>query len=241
MIRPFTCCCLLLAAASGLYAYQAKHQSELLDREIARTLKLADAARQRSSVLRAEYALLNDPSRLSELAAAHLPALHATEPQQFTNLAELDRRLPPVGPPPSAVPSEPSVPSFEPEASPSAAAPLAPPGPASTAPIVAPAAAKQAIGAVPVVPRPLAKPDAARAVLTAQSLPPPLARPKPPPVQRVAMARAPRLEPFASSSFITPAAAPAEALARLAQAPAATGGATASALGMARTGALPSR
>ena len=39
---------------------------------------------------------MNDPSRLQELAAAHLH-LRPTEPAQFTSLAEFGHRLPPVG------------------------------------------------------------------------------------------------------------------------------------------------
>ena len=106
MIRPLTCIALLMAAASGLYLYQTKARTLLVDREIARTLKTADATWQRASVLRAEYALLNDPSRLADLATQNLPALQTTAPGQFSTWADLDKRLPPVGPPPA--PPEPA-------------------------------------------------------------------------------------------------------------------------------------
>ncbi len=110
MIRPFTLACMVAAAGSGLYLYQTKHQAQMLDREIARASKAADAARERASEKRAEYALLNDPSRLQELASAHLVSLQETAPTQFTTMAEFDRRLPPVG----AAPVEP--PPLEPQA-----------------------------------------------------------------------------------------------------------------------------
>ncbi len=134
MIRPFTCICLLLAAGSGLYLYQTKHQTQMVDREIERTLKLADATWQRSGVLRAEYTLLNDPSRLADLAGQYLPTLQTTAPGQFSTLADLDHRLPPVGPPPTdpaprRTPSRrrrkppPVVPAPQPDARPEPAAP----------------------------------------------------------------------------------------------------------------------
>ena len=102
MIRPLTCITLVMAACSGLYLYQTKARTLSVDHEIARTLKDADATWQRASVLRAEYALLNDPSRLQGLATQYLPALQTTTPAQFSTLADLDKRLPPVGPPPAA-------------------------------------------------------------------------------------------------------------------------------------------
>src|ERR1700688_4414365 len=61
---------MLLAARSGLYLYQSKHQALMLDRDITKTLNAVDTARQRSGLLRAEYALLNDPSRLARSSAA---------------------------------------------------------------------------------------------------------------------------------------------------------------------------
>ena len=125
MIRPFTCVCLLLAAGSGLYLYQTKHQTQVVDRDLERTLKLADAAWQRSGVLRAEYTLLNDPSRLADLSGQYLPTLQTTAPGQFSTWTDLDRRLPAVGPPPSD-PAPPSSSTLTASLQPDAAAPEAP-------------------------------------------------------------------------------------------------------------------
>ncbi len=129
MISPVTCVCVLLAAGSGLYLYQEKHQAQMLDQQIEQVMRTADAAHARTGMLRAEYALLNDPSRLQELARAHLPTLANTDPKQFTSLVELDRRLPAVGEPPATAPAP-----LEP------AAPLAKlPQPVVPVPILAPA------------------------------------------------------------------------------------------------------
>ncbi len=96
MIHPFTLACALLAVGSGAWVYQSKHSAQMLDRDINRTMKAVDDARGRTGMLRAEYALLNDPSRLQELAEHHL-ALKTTAPVQFARLADLSGRLPAVG------------------------------------------------------------------------------------------------------------------------------------------------
>lgn len=99
MIRPTTLVCALLAAGSGLYLYQVKHQAQLLDRQIHHIRETTEATLSRAGVMRAEYALLNDPSRLEELAGQYLPELRPTLPAQWTSMSELDKRLPPVGAP----------------------------------------------------------------------------------------------------------------------------------------------
>lgn len=269
MIRPFTCVCLLLAAGAGLYTYQAKHQAELLDREIARVLKLADVARQRAGVLRAEYALLNDPQRLAELAASHLADLRATTPGQYTTLAELDRRLPPIGTAPPAVPPITEPDAVAPPETPPQAVPVANAAPAKPAAIAAAATAvaqpaqmataqaplgapvAPAVWPVTAKPTPSAATTPARvSVVSANPPSRPAARAKPPaPKTAIAAARPVHADPFA-----TPVSAPSEDLARLAAASpgvgrSGRGGSTFSALGMARLAngaslypaALPSR
>ena len=94
MTRPLTCICVLLAGASGLYLYQSKHQAQMLDREIAHTMKATDVARDRIGVLRGEWAMLNEPERLAALSQAHL-GLKTLNPSQFATAAELGARLPP--------------------------------------------------------------------------------------------------------------------------------------------------
>ncbi|MBV9757415.1 MAG: hypothetical protein JO047_10210 [Alphaproteobacteria bacterium] len=102
MIRPFTCVCLLLAGGSGLFLYQSKHRTRVLDQQIEQTMKQVEAARSRVGILQAEWALLNDPQRLAELSDRFL-SLKPVAPAQFVTLADLDRRLPAPLPPPAAV------------------------------------------------------------------------------------------------------------------------------------------
>jgi hypothetical protein len=61
-----------------------------------------NAARDKIRLLDAEWTLLNDPERLRQLADQFL-ALKTVTPAQFTTMADLDRRLPPVRPPDAPV------------------------------------------------------------------------------------------------------------------------------------------
>lgn len=96
MIRPFNCLCLLAAAMSGLYLYTAKHEAQMLDRDISRLSHLAQESRARAAMMRAEYDRLSDPDRLRELSSQVL-TLQPTDPKQFTSLADFENRLPAVG------------------------------------------------------------------------------------------------------------------------------------------------
>jgi hypothetical protein len=111
MIRPVTLVTFLAFIGSGLYLYQVKHQAQLVDRRIRRAQDATEAAHARAQVLRAEYALLNDPDRLAELAAAYVTDLKPTQPGQWSSMAEIERRLPPVGAPTAEpAPLEPGAP-----------------------------------------------------------------------------------------------------------------------------------
>ncbi len=160
MIRPLTCLCLLAAAGSGLYLYQEKHRAQLLDREIGRVVHQADATRERIGLLRAEWALLNEPDRLSGLAAQHL-SLQPLAPTQFAQVSDLPNRLPaPVLTPPPAPVDEP------------AAAPAVP-----TAAVTPPARLQMAANALPAhpalpAPASTATPPAATAMAKPVATPP---------------------------------------------------------------------
>ncbi len=104
MIRPFTLLCLLLAAASGVYLYQVKHRTRLLDRQIVQVVRQDETARQRIGILKAEWMLLNQPDRLADLAGRYL-ALKPVAPTQFVTEADLDRRLAALPEPPAAAPN----------------------------------------------------------------------------------------------------------------------------------------
>jgi hypothetical protein len=94
MIRPTTALCMIAAFGSGLYLYSEKHQTSMLDREIGRVFRATQAAHERTGLLRAEWALLNEPGRLQDMADKYL-ALHTMAPSQFVQLADLQNHLPP--------------------------------------------------------------------------------------------------------------------------------------------------
>jgi hypothetical protein len=100
MIKPFTFLCMLACVGSGLYLYTEKHSAELLDRQIAHVIHAKEAARQRTGLLRADWALLNEPGRLQTMADQYLQ-LKPMAPNQFVQMADLGTHLPaPVAPPP---------------------------------------------------------------------------------------------------------------------------------------------
>lgn len=148
MIRPFTFICMIGALGSGLYLYQCKHQAQMLDREIARTLKQTDATRDRIVLLKADWQQLNQPDRLRDLSRAHT-TLQTARPTQFVSASDLATKLPaPVAPAaptqttdmtPEEAPAVESATTTPPE--PQAAAQAAPAVVAHAASVVAPAAA----------------------------------------------------------------------------------------------------
>lgn len=172
MIRPLTCVCMLLAGGSGLYLYQSKHRAQMLDREIERTLKATDTAKDRIGVLRGEWALLNEPERLAGLSQSHL-GLKTLVPGQFVTAAELGARLPPVVVPGAVqMPGEDEPPTSTGEVLPT------PPAPAPGVPTRPIAAAVKAAPVPPSAP-PRAPAQIASALQPpASPLPPP--RPVPP-------------------------------------------------------------
>jgi hypothetical protein len=188
VIRPVTTLCLLAAFGSGMYLYTEKHRAELLDRQIARVMHETEAARQRAGLLRADWALLNDPTRLQDMADKYL-ALKPMTPGQFVQLADLSNHLPaPVVTPPGgstdddAQVADTVAPATPPVAE---AAPAVPPAPPVTevkqvAKAIPPAAehAKLVAHAAPrKPPHPVAMAD--RDTPLAPSTPLPLASPRP--------------------------------------------------------------
>jgi hypothetical protein len=95
MIRPLTIVSCLLAFGSGLYLYQSKHEVQLLDRTIERTVHETSALRDQSRLLVAEWNMLNNFDRLREFSDTYLK-LEPIKPAQFTSVADLANRLPPV-------------------------------------------------------------------------------------------------------------------------------------------------
>jgi hypothetical protein len=201
-------------------------------------------ARSRAGVLQAEYALLNDPSRLSDLAGEHLASLKTTAPTQFTSWADFEKRLPPVGAPVvEAPPLEPEAPSAKlPEPAPEAKPEAAQPAVASAAHPAQPAAAPRPapMQAALLAPRPASTPVSLTASLSPAASPPAApARPVAP--RPVAVSAHPAPPPRPMPVYTPPSGSAAEAVARIAHGgpiDAATP-AVASALGMARSMMAP--
>jgi hypothetical protein len=93
MIRPLTLLTLCAAAGAGLWLYQVKHSVAQLDRELRDINRRTEQARERTQVLRAEWALLNEPDRLRQVAQRHL-SLEPMAPTQFVRLGDVGGRLP---------------------------------------------------------------------------------------------------------------------------------------------------
>ena len=186
MIRPLTLVSLIAAAGAGLHLYQVKHSVSMLDRELREVNRQTEVVRERTQILRAEWALLNEPDRLRQVAQRHL-ALEPMAPAQFIREAELERRLPAARPfaGPASLFGPPELPPSVPEA-------LLVPGP------VAAATATSA----PASGRPDAPPRQARTEpsprLSASMAPPPPPRSAPSPAP-------PRVTP---ALHVAPAAPP---------------------------------
>ncbi|EHL97639.1 putative cell division protein FtsL, partial [Acetobacteraceae bacterium AT-5844] len=93
MFRPLTVIAITAFCVVGWNVYRAEDAARQLDRESRDIARKIDQARERTKVLRAEWALLNEPERLRQVAQAHLP-LATMQPNQFVRLADLDRRMP---------------------------------------------------------------------------------------------------------------------------------------------------
>jgi hypothetical protein len=93
MIRPTTTLCMMAAFGSGLYLYAEKHRTAMLDREIGHVFRATEIAHERIGLLRAEWAVLNEPGRLEQLSDRYL-SLHTMAPAQFVQLADLRNHLP---------------------------------------------------------------------------------------------------------------------------------------------------
>lgn len=129
MIRPFTCICLVLAAGSGLYLYQVKQRAFALDADLRSTFHQIDMAREKTRMLRADWALMNDPERLQALSTQYL-TLKPMGPSQLVTLDQLAATLPPPIPPGTKI--EPAAPDLTvPSTDPTHGVPMASTAPAT--------------------------------------------------------------------------------------------------------------
>ena len=247
MIRPFTAVCMLAAGASGLFLYQTKHRAVMLDRQIMSVLKQTDATRERIGVMRAEWALLNEPDRLAELSGKHL-GLRTLAPTQFVSVADLGSHLPaPVAPgaaypavedaplPSATVVAAPALPPAAASVPRIAARPVPPQAPAAAAPVQVAAAAPARLPAPPRPARAEPRDEAANAPRPAQAAltsPAPMPSPRAAaPVVSVATApiKAPRPAPAVAEAAAPHAAPPRAPVAQATWTPAPSAPAPASA------------
>lgn len=221
MIRPFTLLCFAAFAGAGAWLYQVKHQVAMQDRELLEIRRQTEQARQRLDILRAEWALVNEPDRLRQTASRVL-SLDAMQPQHFVRATDLDRRLPGAvafagAPNLFAIPPAPEPPRGPQAAVLLASAPIAPaaraaqqaaPSPAAPLPAQSPAIR------MPETPAPqaLAAALAAQRAEQAHRASPPAPRAAPAP-QAAAPPR--RVQP---AVHITPVAAPSEPVTRITRA-----------------------
>ncbi|WP_122049401.1 hypothetical protein [Asaia bogorensis] len=94
MIRPFTILCALLAGGSGMFLYTKKHETTVLDQNITSVVQKTERVRQQTAMLRTQWALLNQPDRLSALSSRFLGQLHPMAPTQYVRLASMIETLP---------------------------------------------------------------------------------------------------------------------------------------------------
>ncbi|CAP57127.1 putative inner-membrane translocator [Gluconacetobacter diazotrophicus PA1 5] len=96
-MRSFTILCAMMAGLSGLYLYSTKHQTTLLDQQISQIVADTQHVREQTAMMRAEWALLNQPDRLASLSARFLPDMKPMAPTQFIQMTALADRLPAPG------------------------------------------------------------------------------------------------------------------------------------------------
>ena len=87
-LRHTTVLFLLLAGGLSMVLFSVKYQVHDLEAEQGRLVKELDEERRSLHVLRAEWANLNDPKRIRELAHLHL-GMTVTKPAQVLTLGAL--------------------------------------------------------------------------------------------------------------------------------------------------------
>ncbi len=91
MIRGMTLLWALLAIIAGVAMFMVKYEVQSLEEDLVRANRQIRADRAQIHVLQAEWAYLNEPGRLRDLAEKHL-GLKTVEPTQIISLAALPPR-----------------------------------------------------------------------------------------------------------------------------------------------------
>ena len=96
IVRPFTFLTALLFALSGAYLFVVKHQSQSLEVQMEQTAATTRQDEEAIRVLKAQWALEADPSRIASLAAK-FTGLQPMRPVQLVTMASLATELPAPG------------------------------------------------------------------------------------------------------------------------------------------------
>ncbi|GCE82985.1 ABC transporter permease [Komagataeibacter diospyri] len=89
----------VVAAVSGLFLYNKKQQTTALDHQIAQIVEQTEHVRSQTAMLRAEWAMLNQPDRLGTLASRYDKGLQPVTPTQFVQMSALASHMPAPGSP----------------------------------------------------------------------------------------------------------------------------------------------
>lgn len=95
MMRGITILWVLLAMIAGVGLYLLKHDVQTMEDQLARLNRQITKDRTEIHVLQAEWTYLNDPERLRDLVAKHLPGLKPVSSTQVSTLAALPLRSAP--------------------------------------------------------------------------------------------------------------------------------------------------
>ena len=125
IVRPFTFLAGLLFALSGAYLFVVKHQSQSLEGQLEQSAEHARQDEEAIRVLKAQWALEADPSRIASLAA-RFTGLQPMKPGQLVTVASLADSLPAPGQPAPFSNPQDEIPALS-GAGDAASAPAAPP------------------------------------------------------------------------------------------------------------------
>lgn len=100
MIRVLQVVSVVAAAAAAIFVFQIKYRAEAVAERATELQRQVDREAEAVSLLRAEWSLLNQPTRVQELVARHqdMLKLQPLDPKQIVRFEQLPPR--PAGPAP---------------------------------------------------------------------------------------------------------------------------------------------
>jgi cell division protein FtsL len=93
MLKVLNAVLVITVLVAGYFLYDLEHATRGVEREIAKTERQLDEARESIKLLNAEWSSLTRPERIQKLAEQHL-ALEPTKATQFVSVEELLTRVP---------------------------------------------------------------------------------------------------------------------------------------------------